>query len=197
MIRTLLSTLLALSLPVSADAAQLYLIGELPAVHTPMAILDGSDVPDTFAPPLTAGLRADVELTRGETRRLATGLTLRGGPSDGAGVLLQARWDLGYRRFFEDREHTRPFLEGGLGLEAVRIDNMTRPGFAHLGGGPAFGAGWLLGPERRAVVGTRLTTAVVPGMYSGDSDNFETGYWRSMFYLPTNATLALCAGRVF
>ncbi len=177
----------------AAEAPEVYLLGEIPAARTPMAFYRyGRE----NVLPLNAGLRTSLEWPTGDKRRVFNGLTLRAGRAAVGRPMIQARMDSGYRRFFRGSERARPFLELGVGFEGVWLQD---GGGLDVGAGPCLGFGWRIGAdEQRTVLGARVTSALIPGAYGLDSDDFENedgsyGYE----YMPSNVSLALYLGRVF
>lgn len=185
----------------SVAGPEVYLLGELPVLRSPMSHY--TEGRDNLALPVTAGLRASLEWPTGDKRRAFGGVTLRAGATGSStaahpDMLLQARVDAGYRRMFVGGARARPFLELGLGIEAVRVGTRGESPLADLGAGPCFGLGWRLGGDtRRGVLGARLTSALIPRGYHTDSDDFENDTYYGYTYMPSNVTLALVAGRVF
>lgn len=199
MIRTFASTAALLLTTIAATPAQaweppeVYLLGEIPTLRTPMARYDyGRD----NVLPITAGLRTSFEWPTGDKRRVFNGFTIRAGRAAMGSALVQARMDSGYRRFFQGGERARPFLELGMGFEGVWLRDGDGVG---VGAGPSLGLGWRIGTdEQRTVLGARVTSALIPGGYAMDSDDYDNednsyGYE----YMPSNVSLALYLGRVF
>jgi hypothetical protein len=189
----LLLATLAASPAQAWEPPEVYLLGETSVLRTPMAYYGyGRD----NVVPINAGLRASFEWPTGDKRRVFNGLTVRAGRAAIGNAMLQARMDSGYRRFFQGGERARPFLELGMGFEGVWL----RDGDSFdVGAGPSLGFGWRLGPdEQRTVLGARATSALIPGGYGMDSDDYDNeansyGY----DYMPSNVSLALYLGRVF
>jgi hypothetical protein len=189
----LILTTLAATPAQAWEPPEVYLLGEVPALRTPMARYDyGRE----NVLPLSAGLRTSFEWPTGDKRRVFNGLTLRGGRAAMGLPMVQARMDSGYRRFLQGGERARPFLELSMGFEGVWLQGGEG---VSVGAGPALGLGFRVGAdEQRTVLGARVTSALIPGGYGLDSDDFEDeagsyGYE----YMPSNVSLALYLGRVF
>lgn len=191
-----LTLLAATALPTTATAAEVYLMGELPVLRTPVAYYHDSNSKENVPLRGTLGMRTSFEFDTGDKRKVFTGFTLRAGITRIGAPILQARYDSGYRRMFTGGEHAQPFFELGFGFEALEVPGLSEF-WADVGAGPILGYGWRLGEDRRGVVGVRLSSALIGGGYTVDSDDFENDTYYSFSYLPTNATLALNAGWVF
>jgi len=146
--------------------------------------------------PIGAGGRLVLAWPLSEEKAFYGDMALRAGNTDG-GLLLHGRSEGGYRRLYQARQRTRPFLELGFGVEAVRLGSLAHDRDVDIGPGPSVGLGWLLGEEERGVFGARITGALVPGGYETDSDDFDNDVFYGFRYLPTNLTLALNGGVAF
>ncbi|MBC8425745.1 hypothetical protein H8E07_16645 [bacterium] len=188
--------LLTITAPATAHATDVFVLGELPVLRTPMARYSDSNSKENVPVPVTVGGRVSFTFEGKRKSNIFTGLTLRGGVTGTGDRLLQFRYDSGFRRMLQPRERTQPFLELGFGFEAVQVRHHT-DGLADMGAGPTLGVGWLVGDQRSTVVGARITAAFMSGGYSYDSDDFENDTWYSVTYSPSNVTLAVTTGRVF
>ena len=187
--------LLMTAVPATGLAADVFVLGELPVIHTPMSRYYDSNSKRNIALPLTGGVRVSCSFDTGVKRKVFTGLTARGGVTGTASRLIQIRYDSGYRRLLRERERSQPFLELGWGFEAVQVRYWT-DGLFDIGTGPTLGFGWLLGEQHGTVIGTRVTSNLAPGNYSMSSDDFENDTWYSVLYSPSNVSLALVVGKV-
>ncbi len=188
--------LLTIAAPHTTHAADLAVLGELPVVRTPMARTIGGDGSEDIPLPVTLGAQLNWSFEHKDRRRVFTAFTARGGLTGTADALLQLRFDNGFRFLLKDRERSQAFVDLGLGFEAVRVWNRTE-GVLDVGTGPTLGIGWMLGEQRGTVLGARISAA---GMSGGSFEPYDDGDETTLSavqYTPSNATVALYAGRAF
>ena len=173
-----------------ANNADVYLMVELPSLHTPIARWDAAQDNVT---PLDIGLRTSFGFPTERSWQAYFGHTIRGGRTAMDTRAARLRLDAGWRRVFEPREQGRPFVELGTGFETLWF---AAPGAGEIysGAGPTAGVGLLFDEDHhRGLIGLRMTTALMGGGYQAE-DPTEGRAYR---FQPSNVGLALYVGQVF
>ena len=173
----------------ASNNADVYLLVELPALHTPIARYDHRR--DNRVP-LNLGLRTSLSFPGERTWHSYFGHTIRGGRTAMDTPMAQFRLDFGWRTVFEPGKQGRPFVELGTGFETIWFADPSATDHIHGGVGPGLGAGLLFDEDGyRGVIGLRLTSAWMSGGYRAEDD--QGGY----SFQPSNLGLALYVGQVF